>query len=437
MIERYETLEMKQIWNNENRLTLWMKFQIDVCEALHQLKIIPKQDFELIKKNVKLDIKLMNKLELETKHDVVAFTRMLSANLKNESRWIHFGLTSTDMVDSVLNLQIKLANEVIVKALINLQSKLKDLAFKYKRQLVIGRSHGIFGEPTSLGLKFALWYDEINRQLIRLALARKQMEVVKITGAMGNFAHISPEVSEIIAKKWSMETDSCATQVVQRDRHIFLITQLSAIATTIENIALEIRLSQRSEVNELLEGFGAAQKGSSSMPHKKNPIGSENICGLARLIRSYNSAAYENNLLWYERDISHSSNERVIIPDIYHSLHFIINRISSILDNLVVNSDAMESNISKANELYFSQPILLAIIKNNPQITREIAYDFVQNCTLEAQKNHVNFKTILVKNNINKYLSSQQLNQCYNNDNFLKNIDYIFTRVFVNKLIKK
>lgn len=401
MIERYETLAMKQIWNNENRLNLWMKFQIDVCEALQQLKIIPRQDFDLILKKIKLDIKLMDKLELETKHDVVAFTRMLSANLKNESHWIHFGLTSTDMVDSVLNLQIKLSNEVIVKSLTHLQSKLKDLAFKYQKQLVIGRSHGIFGEPTSLGLKFALWYDEINRQLVRLTLACKQIEVVKITGAMGNVVHISPQVSEIVAKKWEMETDSCATQVVQRDRHIFLITQLSSIATTIEKIALEIRLSQRSEVNELLEGFGATQKGSSSMPHKKNPIGSENICGLARLIRSYNSAIYENNLLWYERDISHSCNERIIIPDIYNSLDFIITRITSILDNLVVNTDAMESNIYKTNGLYFSQPILLDIIKNNPKITREIAYDFEQNCTLEAQKNHVDFKDILIKNDIN------------------------------------
>lgn len=433
MIERYETKGMTNIWNMKNRLNLWMNFQIDVCESLQHLNIIPFKDFQLIKKNAKLDIELMNKLELETKHDVVAFTRMLSANLKTESRWIHYGLTSTDMVDSVQNLQIKFSNEIIEKALITLQLKLKELAFKYKDQLVIGRSHGIFAEPTSLGLKFALWYDEINRQLVRLELARKQVEVIKITGAMGNFVHISPKVSEFIAKKWKMEVDSSATQVVQRDRLIFLITQLSSIATTIEKIALEIRLSQRSEVNELLEGFSIWQKGSSSMPHKKNPIGSENICGLARLVRSYNSIVYENNLLWYERDISHSSNERIMLPDIYHILDFIINRMTNILDNLVINTSAMANNIAKANELYFSQVVLLAIIKNNPKITREIAYDFIQKCTLEAQNKMINFKDVLIKNNINQYLTSEQLNECCNNNIFLINVDYIFKKVFKDK----
>lgn len=433
MIVRYETKAMTNIWNMENRLNLWMNFQIDVCAALQQLKIMSWKDLQLIKKNIKLDIALMNELELTTKHDVVAFTRMLSANLKNESRWIHYGLTSTDMVDSVQNLQIKLANEIIEKALLTLQVRLKALAFKYKRQLVIGRSHGIFGEPTSLGLKFALWYDELSRQLVRLILARKQVEVIKITGAMGNFVHISPKVSEIIAKKWKMEVDSCATQVVQRDRLLFLITQLGAIATTIEKIALEIRLSQRSEVNELLEGFTNSQKGSSSMPHKKNPIGCENICGLARLVRSYSNVAYENNLLWYERDISHSANERIILPDIYHILDFIITRMTNILDDLVVNTSAMANNIAKAKQIYFSQSVLLAIIKNNTKITREIAYDFIQKCTFEAQSGILNFKDILIKNNIKQYLTTEQLNECCNNDIFLINVDYIFDKVFKTK----
>jgi len=430
MIDRYNSPAMHQIWNAENRLNLWMKFQIDVCEALHLLNIIPKADFELIKANAKLDLKLMAQLEIETKHDVVAFTRMLSANLTNESRWIHFGLTATDMVDSVQNLQIKLANVVIETNLMILQNKLKALAYQYKEQLIIGRTHGIFGEPTSLGLKFALWYDEIKRQFARLKLAKAQIEVIKITGAMGNFAHISPKVSEIVAKKWAMQTDSCATQVVQRDRHLFLITTLSSIATTIEKMALEIRLSQRSEVNELLEGFGFNQKGSSAMPHKKNPIGCENICGLARLIRSYSSACSENNLLWYERDLSHSANERVILPDIYHSLNFMIERMTNIFENLVVNRPAIAQNLAKAHHLYFSQVVLLAIIKTNAHITRETAYDFIQKCTLEAQEQQVDFKIILQKNQIEQYLSPEQLKQCYNNDNFLKNIDYIFKQVF-------
>lgn len=430
MIDRYMTEDMTKIWSKENRFNLWLKFQVDVCQSLNELKIISDSDFLKIKENVRLDLVLMAELEKQLKHDVVAFTRMLSTNLKSESRWLHYGLTSTDMVDSVQNYQIKLANDIINNDLVVLQKKIKELAFKYKNQLIIGRTHGIFAEPTSLGLKFALWYDEISRQLKRFNLAREQIEVIKITGSVGNFAHVSPKISENIAKKWNMKIDSCATQVVQRDRHSFLLTTLANIASTIEKIALEIRLSQRSEVNELLEGFSSEQKGSSSMPHKKNPIASENIMGLARLIRSYVNVGYENNLLWYERDISHSSNERIIFPDIYHSLDFIIKRMLEVLENLVVNIETINSNLKKANNLYFSQPVLLAIIKNNPEITREEAYDFIQKATLIAQANNQDFKLILEKEKISKYLSQEQLNQCYNEKLFLLNVDYIFQKVF-------
>lgn len=430
MINRYMTQAMTNIWKQENRFTLWLKFQVDVCQILSELDLISKEDANKIKKNVKLELPLMEKLERELKHDVVAFTRMLSSSLKNESRWIHFGLTSTDMVDSVQNYQIKLANKIINDDLLALQKRLKALAFKYQDQLIIGRTHGVFAEPTSLGLKFALWYDEITRQLQRLDLAREQIEVVKITGSVGNFAHVSPKVSENLAKKWDMKVDSCATQVVQRDRHSFLLTTLANIASTIEKIALEIRLSQRSEVSELLEGFSANQKGSSSMPHKKNPISSENIIGLARLIRSYVSVGYENNLLWYERDISHSSNERVLLPDIYHALDFIAKRMLDVLENLVVSTEDIASNLSKANNLYFSQSVLLAIIKNNQQVTREEAYDFIQKATLICQRENKDFKEVLKANNIDKYLSQEQLNQCYDKKQFLANVDYIFKKVF-------
>lgn len=370
MIDRYQTKAMTNIWSQENKFNLWLKFQIDVCNALSELKIINEQEVLQIEQNAKVDLKKMEELEQELKHDVVAFTRMLSLSLKKESRWIHFGLTSTDMVDSVQNYQIKLANEIISDDLLKLQAKLKDLAFKYKDTLIMARTHGVFAEPTSLGLKFALWYDEFSRQITRFNLARQQIEVIKITGSVGNFAHVQPSVSEIVAKKWNMKVDSCATQVVQRDRHSFLLTTLASIASTIEKIALEIRLSQRSEVKELLEGFSSKQKGSSSMPHKKNPISSENIMGLARLIRSYVSIGYENNLLWYERDISHSSNERVVFPDVYHALDYISKRMLNVLQNLVIDEKQMEDNILKANSIYFSQSVLLAIIKNNPEVTR-------------------------------------------------------------------
>lgn len=430
MIERYQTEAMNKIWNDENRFNLWLRFQIDVAEALSQLNYFPKSDFLKIKNHAKLNLPLMKKLEIETKHDVVAFTRMLSASLKNESRWIHYGLTSTDMVDSVQNYQIKQANVIISNDILDLQKKLKELAIRYKNQPIIARTHGIFAEPTSLGLKFALWYDELNRQLARLDLAKTQIEVVKITGSVGNFAHVSPKVSEIVAKKWKMTVDSCATQVVQRDRHSFLLTTLANIASTIEKIALEIRLSQRSEVNELAEGFALNQKGSSSMPHKKNPIASENIVGLSRLIRTYVNVSFENNLLWYERDISHSSNERVIFPDVYHALDFIGKRMVNVLENLVVNTGAINENLRKANDLYFSQPVLLAIIKNNPKLTREAAYDFIQNASLIAQKENKNFKDVLQANKIDKYLTQEQLIKCYDEKQFLVNVDYIFNKVF-------
>lgn len=430
MIERYQTEAMSKIWNDENRFNLWLQFQIDVAEALSQLNYFPKSDFLKIKNHAKLNLPLMKKLEIETKHDVVAFTRMLSASLKNESHWIHYGLTSTDMVDSVQNYQIKQANVIISNDILDLQKKLKELAIRYKNQPIIARTHGIFAEPTSLGLKFALWYDELSRQLARLDLAKTQIEVVKITGSVGNFAHVSPKVSEIVAKKWKMTVDSCATQVVQRDRHSFLLTTLANIASTIEKIALEIRLSQRSEVNELAEGFALNQKGSSSMPHKKNPIASENIVGLSRLIRTYVNVSFENNLLWYERDISHSSNERVIFPDVYHALDFIGKRMVNVLANLVVNTGAINENLRKANDLYFSQPVLLAIIKNNPKLTREAAYDFIQNASLIAQKENKNFKDVLQANKIDKYLTQEQLIKCYDEKQFLVNVDYIFNKVF-------
>lgn len=430
MIERYQTEAMREIWNDENRFNLWLQFQIDVAEALSQLNYFPKSEFLQIKNHAKLNLPLMKKLEIETKHDVVAFTRMLSVSLKNESRWIHYGLTSSDMVDSVQNYQIKEANVIITNDISNLQKKLKELAIKYKNQPIIARTHGIFAEPTSLGLKFALWYDELSRQVQRLNLAREQIEIIKITGSVGNFAHVSPKVSEMVAKKWKMTVDSCATQVVQRDRHSFLLTTLANIASTIEKIALEIRLSQRSEVNELAEGFDLNQKGSSSMPHKKNPIASENIVGLSRLIRTYVNVSFENNLLWYERDISHSSNERVIFPDVYHALDFITKRMLNVLENLIINIEAINENLRKANNLYFSQPVLLAIIKNNPKLTREQVYDFIQNITLIAQKENKNFKDVLQVNQIDKYLTQEQLAKCYDEKQFLINVDYIFNKVF-------
>ncbi|AOG61080.1 adenylosuccinate lyase [Spiroplasma helicoides] len=431
MIDRYAIKKIEEIWAEDNKLNIWLDVEKAVVEAWATLKIVPNNDCQKILNNAKISRTRMLEIEKETKHDVVAFTRAISETLGEEKRWIHLGLTSTDVVDTAQNKMIQLSNYVVFESLENLKQTLKQKAIDTKNILIMGRTHGMFGEPTSLGLKFLLWFDEISRQIQRFNLAREQIEVAKISGSMGNFANLEIEIEEFVAKKMNLNIDKISTQVTQRDRHAFLISIFANIASTLEKIAIEIRHFQRSEVQEISEGFAQGQKGSSSMPHKKNPISSENISGLARYIRTFVSMSYENNLLWHERDISHSSNERLLLPDVFNTIVYILNRLKDTIDNLYINKEKIEKHIKEQKGIFFSQRVLTYIlIKYNH--SREDVYDFIQMCTLECQKSDKSFKEVLLEKGILNYLeNANELDELFNIDYYMRNVEKIFRRVLI------
>ncbi|AGR41669.1 adenylosuccinate lyase [Spiroplasma taiwanense] len=429
MLKRYCIEEIEKIWSDEEKIKVWLDVEIEVAKAWMELGVIPKNDFHKIKTSASVKLSRMLELETETKHDVVAFTRAISESLDSERKWIHLGLTSTDIVDTAQNKIIQNSNEILLKYLEDLLLVLKNKALENKEVLIMGRTHGMYGEPTSLGLKFLLWFDEINRQLERFNLARKQIEVAKISGSMGNYANLEIEIEEKVAKNLNLGIDNISTQVTQRDRHAFLVSIIANIATTLEKMATEIRHFQRSEVQEICEGFDKKQKGSSSMPHKKNPISSENICGLARYVRSFVTTAFENNILWHERDISHSSNERLILPDIYNIIVYVIKRMTNTIDDLVINHENITRHISEQKGIFFSQRILTYILIKY-DFSREEIYDFIQECTLECQKTNKEFKEILLEKGILKFISSEnELNNLFNLSIFTRNIDKMFRKV--------
>ncbi|APE74186.1 adenylosuccinate lyase [Spiroplasma citri] len=428
MIERYFVTEIGKIWSDENKYNTWAKVELLVCEGWAQIGLIPPTDIEKIKTNLTVNLPRMLELEAETKHDVVAFTRMLSETLGPEKKWIHYGLTSTDIVDTSQNYLMKESNHIVAKYLFELKTALKEKALAYKNQLIMGRTHGMFAEPTSLGLKFLLWYAELERNMMQFEAAGSAIAVAKISGSVGNYAHVEVQVEEYVAKQLGLNLDPITTQVTSRDYHIALFTSFSKIASLLEKMALEFRHLQRSEVGEIAEGFSKSQKGSSSMPHKKNPISAENIAGLARLIRSNMNVTFENNLLWHERDISHSSNERIIIPDTYHLVVYLLKRMIGVINNLVVSPDKIIEHLQQTNQIYFSQVVLTNILKET-NYSREEIYDFIQKCTLIAQQQQLDFKNVLIDNNVAKYLSLPKLEQLFDNNYFLRNIEQIYHRV--------
>ncbi|ATZ16084.1 adenylosuccinate lyase [Entomoplasma freundtii] len=432
MIKRYEAQAISKIWSDKNKYQTWLEVEKLVVEGWVSLGVVPKKDTKAYA-NLKVDLDRMAELEKTLKHDVVAFTRMLGEQIGLESRWLHLGITSTDVVDTAQNYLIKQSNLVLEQVLQTLQTTLKNLAFKYENQLIMGRTHGIYGEPTSLGLKFALWHEEIKRQQQRLTLARQQIEVAKISGSMGNYANLELEIEDYVANALGLGLDSLSTQVTQRDRHAFLISVLANLASTYEKMSTEIRLFQRSEVNEISEGFAPNQKGSSSMPHKKNPISSENIAGLSRYVRSFVTMGYENNNLWHERDISHSSNERLVIPDIYAVIVYLTNRLNDTLNNLYINKEQINKHLSEAHRIYFSQRVLTYILINNPDVTRESVYDFIQKCTHECLASNQDFKLVLEQQGIEKYLSQKELDSLFDDKFFLRQVPKIYKRLFANK----
>ncbi|ACU78392.1 adenylosuccinate lyase [synthetic Mycoplasma mycoides JCVI-syn1.0] len=430
MISRYQVKEITDIWSDQNKYNTWLKIEQLVTNGWAEIIKINKDDLFKINNDLKVDLNRMLEIEQETKHDVVAFTRMLSEQLDNESKWIHLGITSTDIVDTAQNYLIKQSNQIVFNELENICDTLKTLALEHKNTLIMGRTHGMYGEPTSLGLKFCLWYDEFLRHIKRFELARNDIEVVKISGSMGNYANLDPQIELYVADKLNMNIDSLSTQVSQRDRHIFLVEVLANIASTLEKISTEIRLLQRSDVNELAEGFLKNQKGSSSMPHKKNPISSENIAGLSRYIKSIVHIVLENNNLWHERDISHSSNERIYLPDIFNLTVYILKRMNETLINLVINKTQMLEHIKQAKNIYFSQRVLTFILLEQTNVTRDEVYDLIQQITFKCSKNNLDFKTEVLNSKLTEFVLIDKLEQLFDDQFFLRHVDYIFNRVF-------
>lgn len=426
MIDRYSREEMANIWTDQNRYEAWLEVEILACEAWSELGHIPKEDVK-IRQNAKVDVKRAQEIEQETRHDVVAFTRQVSETLGDERKWVHYGLTSTDVVDTALSYVIKQANEIIEKDIERFIKVLEEKAKNYKYTLMMGRTHGVHAEPTTFGVKMALWYTEMKRNLKRFKEVRKEIEVGKMSGAVGTFANIPPEIEQYVCDHLGIDTASVSTQTLQRDRHAYYIATLALVATSLEKFAVEIRNLQKTETREVEEAFAKGQKGSSAMPHKRNPIGSENITGISRVIRGYITTAYENVPLWHERDISHSSAERIMLPDVTIALDYALNRFTNIVDRLTVFEDNMRNNIDKTFGLIFSQRVLLALI--NKGMVREEAYDRVQPKAMESWETKTPFRQLIEKDeSITNVLSKEELDECFNPEHHLNQVDTIFKR---------
>ena len=433
MISRYEVKDISNIFSLKNRYETFLKVELSVLKAYVELGIVPKHDYELIKEKAHVDVDKINELELETKHDVIAFTRSLSLELGEEKKWVHYNLTSTDVVDTALSLNLKEANSLILSSLNNLKSALIEKANKYKYTPIIGRTHGIHAEVTSFGLKWLLFLDELNRDIERFNFECKNVEVVKLSGAVGNFSNLPYELQEIVAKDLGLGVPNISTQVLSRDRLAGYTNVLALIASLFEKIATEIRHLSRTEVNEVNEYFSKNQKGSSAMPHKRNPVGSENICGLSRIIKSSQMIALENNILWHERDISHSSNERIYLPDDISLIIYLSRRLNNILKNIVVHEDKMKENIFSTYGVIFSGRVMNYIIEKH-RVTREEIYDHIQLLAFKAIETKTQLKELLKEDvYFSKYLSEIELNELFSYDYVFKNVDKIYKKVGVQK----
>ncbi len=429
MIERYSTKRMTNLWTEKQKFKSFLKVEIATLKAFSHYGVIPSEDVQKIIDKSKINVKRIHEIELITHHDVIAFTRSISEYLGKEKKWFHYGLTSTDVVDTAYSVQIKKANKYILESLNEFIDALKEKAYKYKNTPIMGRTHGVHAEVTSFGLKWALYYDEMQRNLKRFKNASKEIEVGKISGAVGNFAITSPEIQDYTCKLLGIGSTNISTQTLQRDRHANYIFTLSLITSTMEKIAVELRHLQKTEVREVEEGFKNGQKGSSAMPHKKNPISSENITGISRVMNGYIVTAMENIALWHERDISHSSTERIIIPDATSLVDYSLQRFTRVIKNLNVNEENMMKNIWLTNGLIFSQRVLTALI--NKGVSREESYDNVQKIAMNSWENNLNFKELVLKNEfIKKYLNQNEIVDLFNVEFYLKNVDKIYERVF-------
>jgi adenylosuccinate lyase len=440
MISRYTRPEMGAIWTDEHKYQCWLEVELATAEVLAELGEVPKAAAQALRAHASFDIERIQEIEREVRHDVIAFTTAVAERLKaagaaDAARWLHYGLTSNDIVDTAQALQIRAASQLIQTDLAKLAQVLKARAFEHKDTIQIGRTHGIHAEPITFGLKLALWWDEINRHQRRFALAAEEMRVGKLSGAVGTFAHITPEAEQRICARLGLQPAAITSQVLSRDLHAHYIATLAGIASTLDKIALEIRHLQRTEVREAEEPFAAGQKGSSAMPHKRNPVTSEQICGLARVVRSNAQAAFENVALWHERDISHSSVERVIFPDSTILIDYLLAKTAWLISGLRVHADRMRRNVDQTGGLIFSGQLLLDLAAAG--MSREKAYRLVQGHAMRAWENEHDFRTAIQADpQIQRYLKDKDLQQAFSTERQLRNLNHIFDRVFENELKK-
>lgn len=429
MIPRYARQEMLDIWHDENKFKIWFDIEAHACDAQAKLGVIPQKDADIIREKGQFDIARIHEIEAETRHDVIAFLTNLAEYVGPSARFIHQGMTSSDVLDTCFNVQLMQSSDLLIKGLERVLAALKKRAYEHQYTPTIGRSHGIHAEPLSFGLKLAGFYAEFDRHLARMKLARDDIATCAISGAIGNFASIDPFVEEYVAQQLGLKSEPHSTQIIPRDRHAMFFSILAVIAGGIERLAVEIRHLQRTEMREAEEFFHAGQKGSSAMPHKRNPVLTENLTGLARLVRGYAMPALENMALWHERDISHSSVERVIGPDATQALDFALHRLANVVENLVIYEENLQKNLNLLHGLHHSQAVLLALTQAG--IAREDAYRLVQKNAMQAWENNKDFLTLLKNDqDVRNNLSEKELENICDDKRYFKHIDTIFKRVF-------
>lgn len=428
MIDRYSREEMADIWSLENQFQAWLEVELAACWAWSKLGKIPEKDVETLYEKASFDVDRIKEIEKQTRHDVVAFTRSVSESLGEEKKWVHYGLTSTDVVDTANGYRLKQANEILRRDINHIINVLAEKAQKHKYTVMMGRTHGVHAEPTTFGLKCALWYAEMKRNLERFEKAAADVEFGKMSGSVGTFANIPPEVEEYVCEKLGLQPAPISTQTLQRDRHAHYISVLALIGSTMEKMAVEIRHLQRSEVREAEEFFRKGQKGSSSMPHKRNPVSSENISGCSRVLRGYLTPAYEDIPLWHERDISHSSVERIILPDATILLDYMLSRFAGVVEKLTIFPENMKENIYKTYGLTFSQRVLHMLIDKG--MSREKAYDTVQPLAMQAWEEKTMFRELVeADETVQANLNDEDIEDAFDLEHHTRNVDRIFERV--------
>ena len=429
MIRRYTRSEMGHIWSEENRFRTWLAVEVAATETLAEAGLVPKDAARAINERADFSLERIQEIEAEVRHDVIAFTTAVAEIVGPEARWFHFGLTSNDVVDTAQALLVRQASEIIAEDLQRFADVLERRAWEFKDVPMVGRTHGVHAEPVTFGFKVANWYSEVKRDIVRFDRAAADMRVGKFSGAVGTFAHLTPELEEKICQRLGLEAAAVSSQVIQRDRHAAYMATLAVIACTLDKIATEVRHLQRTEVREAEEFFSAKQKGSSAMPHKRNPVTSEQISGLARVVRSNAQAAFENVALWHERDISHSSVERIILPDSTTLIDYMLNKTTQLVDTMFVYPERMLANLESTGGLVFSGQLLLDLVENG--VSREDAYRLVQGHAMRAWKDGLNFRQLVMRDKkISSRVPLKQIEKAFNLERQLRNIDKIFARVF-------